>query len=421
MRVGSWIFLVLTILVECVWFALVCRIWMLRHVFEIAARSPICICIKQIASIIVVASVALHWILLWEGRGGLPCHAVNATSYFFYSFGGVAIVLRGYRVVIAYNREYRHLSTYVKGKPLALTWGGLIVFFVTRWMLRIITKGYGFMLTRIMTPYGCLYFDDVFISMLFVMSTWPVFFVGKTVMQVRDAFGIGKELVSMIFYGTGVVGWLCVMNGLIMFGAVPDSRPENYISEIAAILTMGNFFVFSVLIPLSKHGKWCTGSKEGAVIPVPGLPFVGGTSLGANQGVLFFARQGGVLCEKFDAFVQENLCMESWDFIIEGVAYEALEDENEQFEKFTHILIEYLQPTSPSEVNISSSMSKRISKFKDRELFSNLGADGRQAILKEPLEEIVRMLEQNLLTKFRQRLDNQSRAELQEVQSALGE
>ena len=78
----------------------------------------------------------------------------------------------------------------------------------------------------------------------------------------------------------------------------------------------------SVLIPLSKHGKWCTGSKEGAVIPVPGLPFVGGTSLGANQGVLFFARQGGVLCEKFDAFVQENLCMESWDFIIEGVAYE---------------------------------------------------------------------------------------------------
>lgn len=38
----------------------------------------------------------------------------------------------------------------------------------------------------------------------------------------------------------------------------------------------------------------------------------------------------------------------------------------------------------------------------DRDLFSGLDGDARRDILKEPLVEIVRMLEQNLLNKFRE-------------------
>lgn len=43
-----------------------------------------------------------------------------------------------------------------------------------------------------------------------------------------------------------------------------------------------------------------------------------------------------------------------------------MEDKDEQYERFVEILIEYLEPTSPSEVNISSSMRKRVAMFNER-------------------------------------------------------
>lgn len=75
---------------------------------------------------------------------------------------------------------------------------------------------------------------------------------------------------------------------------------------------------------------------------------------------------------------------------------------DEQFDMFFGIAELYLQPTSPQEVNISSQMQTKIALLKDKERFSELDEDSRRHVLQEPLEEIVRVLEQNLLIKFEQ-------------------
>lgn len=80
---------------------------------------------------------------------------------------------------------------------------------------------------------------------------------------------------------------------------------------------------------------------------------------------------------------------------------QALSDSEEQFETFVSITELYLRPTSPQEVNISSKMQGKIASLQDKEKFLGLG-DSRRNVLQEPLKEIVRMLDDNLLTKFKQ-------------------
>ncbi|CAM9520506.1 unnamed protein product [Scytosiphon promiscuus] len=121
--------------------------------------------------------------------------------------------------------------------------------------------------------------------------------------------------------------------------------------------------------------------------------------------------------KRFESFVMKNLCMESWDFIMESVNYEKIPSDSreKQFETFLHILDQYLLPSSPDEVNISSSMSKRIAAFKNREAFDQLDDDARRAILREPLNEIVHMLEMNLLHKFRSVVQQQTEIQISRV------
>ena len=68
---------------------------------------------------------------------------------------------------------------------------------------------------------------------------------------------------------------------------------------------------------------------------------------------------------------------------------------------FLRITEEYLQPTSPQEVNISSKMRTKVASLQDNAKFSSLDGDSRRNVLQEPLQEIVRMLGENLLTKFK--------------------
>ncbi|CAM9709991.1 unnamed protein product, partial [Ectocarpus sp. 4 AP-2014] len=92
---------------------------------------------------------------------------------------------------------------------------------------------------------------------------------------------------------------------------------------------------------------------------------------------------------------------------------------DDQFEEFLILLNQYLLPTSPDEVNISSKMSKRMASFKAREAFTRLDQEERRGILKEPLDEIVRMLEQNLLNKFQSRmaLEREAKREAQQAEA----
>ena len=40
-----------------------------------------------------------------------------------------------------------------------------------------------------------------------------------------------------------------------------------------------------------------------------------------HEGVLDYAEEGGEVAEVFGDFCRQSLCMESWDFIMDAVAY----------------------------------------------------------------------------------------------------
>lgn len=87
--------------------------------------------------------------------------------------------------------------------------------------------------------------------------------------------------------------------------------------------------------------------------------------------------------------------------VIVSTPRQTLSEVEEQFNTFVSIKEQYLQPTSPQEVNISSRMQGKIASLHDEERFSALNEDSRLDVLQEPLKEIVRMLEQNLLANFK--------------------
>ncbi|CAM9979007.1 unnamed protein product, partial [Ectocarpus sp. 4 AP-2014] len=121
-----------------------------------------------------------------------------------------------------------------------------------------------------------------------------------------------------------------------------------------------------------------------------------------GDGILGYVQAGGSVASMFEHFCTRNLCAESWDFIVAACKYEEISDPEEQFEMFLRITEEYLQPTSPHEVNISSKMQTKVASLQDNAKFSSLDGDSRRNVLQEPLKEIVRMLGENLLTKFKQ-------------------
>ncbi|CAM9499242.1 unnamed protein product [Ectocarpus sp. 8 AP-2014] len=173
----------------------------------------------------------------------------------------------------------------------------------------------------------------------------------------------------------------------------------------------------SLLLPMARaHRGGVQEWFRATVVPVEEVFTVQASD---ECGVLRLASGGGELAEQFGIFCRENLCMESWDFLVDVVRYERIapslvanHPEDEQFNSFLFILNQYLLPTSPDEINISSSMSKRILSFGTRETFNELSLEERVGILKEPFDEIVRMLEQNLLNKFQRRVALNREAQL---------
>ncbi|CAM9668711.1 unnamed protein product, partial [Ectocarpus fasciculatus] len=173
----------------------------------------------------------------------------------------------------------------------------------------------------------------------------------------------------------------------------------------------------SLLLPMARaHRGGVQAWFRATVVPVEDILVVPASDV---CDVLRLASSGGELAQQFGNFCRENLCMESWDFLVDVVRYERIarslianHPEDEQFDSFSFILNQYLLPTSPDEINISSSMSKRIVRFRTREVFNELSLEERVGILKEPFDEILRMLEQNLLNKFQKRIALDREAQL---------
>lgn len=70
----------------------------------------------------------------------------------------------------------------------------------------------------------------------------------------------------------------------------------------------------SFVTPLAAHFKQHGWTKQ-AVIPLE-------EDVNDFPGLHEIAKTGGEMAQRFGRFVQENLCMESWDFILDAVQYE---------------------------------------------------------------------------------------------------
>ncbi|CAN0353560.1 unnamed protein product [Pylaiella littoralis] len=58
------------------------RIWLVRHSFDMAPRSPVLLICVGAAAVIMAFLVLLHWLLLLDGGRGLPCYATFLATYF---------------------------------------------------------------------------------------------------------------------------------------------------------------------------------------------------------------------------------------------------------------------------------------------------------------------------------------------------
>ncbi|CAM9428542.1 unnamed protein product [Ectocarpus sp. 12 AP-2014] len=86
------------------------------------------------------------------------------------------------------------------------------------------------------------------------------------------------------------------------------------------------------------------------------------------EGVLALVREGGDMSKRFEHYCKTNLCLESWDFLVETAFYELIDatEADEQFMAFTMISDQYLMATSSDEVNIACATRKHMAAFRTR-------------------------------------------------------
>lgn len=73
----------------------------------------------------------------------------------------------------------------------------------------------------------------------------------------------------------------------------------------------------SALVPVSRYYGW-HGARNVSVVPLEGQT---SQILDGKEGVYDYAQEGGEVAEVFGEFCRNSLCMESWDFIMDSVAY----------------------------------------------------------------------------------------------------
>ncbi|CAM9577281.1 unnamed protein product [Scytosiphon promiscuus] len=397
MNWATWCFAVVILVSSTGWLFLIARFWILRKEFEIAARSPILLDISAIGTLAMVTSVLLHWLLQTVGKR-LPCAAIFWVSHSVYAVSTFPYCIRAVRLVVVYNRYVvavvvpcvlQGISGQVRAMSVALAVRTSL--FYSKKPCYYASGGH-----------ACFYWNDVLLSAsVMVVVGAPFLLLGLQLLKVDDAFKLGEEIVR-------VIGGCClcqvsvtVLQILVMFKVLPDSRQVHLVGEILAFLFAINGIYWGRFVPMVRvhrknHWSWFAS----AVCPIENDAEIGATP--GTDDVLTLARKGGAMSHRFAQFVRENLCMESWDFVVDAVRYEqestAVDD---QFKTYLHISSQYLLPTSPDEINISSAMSKHMAAFRTREAFGALNEDERRTILDEPVMEIVRVLEQNLLNNFR--------------------
>lgn len=162
-----------------------------------------------------------------------------------------------------------------------------------------------------------------------VATTIPTVILTYLMLQVDDAFKIGRELVMVVAIGVSISIAEFVLQGLIRKGVIPHSVPIHAMEEFLVLSKIVNSFVWSMLLPMSQFDGWrCCGpfhrvelGTEGSFRPVEDI---WEAELTGVSGVLSLVRRfsNGEIVQLFESYCRKHLCLESWEFILEAVRYE---------------------------------------------------------------------------------------------------
>eukprot|EP00752_Nemacystus_decipiens_P012857 g11384.t1 len=410
MSTVTWILTVVISLLDVVWVGFTLRLWMLRHKWEIKQRSPELVCTFQLVGIVMSNSVLLHWLLLSADKS-FPCPAAQLVSYASLTYMGLPAMLRMVKVVVAYFREYRiKYGRFVKRNVMLGGWAVSAVGLTVRgWIFYGSRSAHYSRDAR-----ECFFFDDNTLQgIALLFGGIPALLLVKKLVQVHDAFHLRQEMLSMMGSCVVLVAITTTIQVLVIWGALPDSRAVHVVTEVCFMLLGVTPAPWSLVVPIARYHGWGWCSWRYRVVPVDdGRASSRGQLIPDADCVIDFACKGGVLAKLFGQFCERNLCSESWEFVVEAVHYEtgleALlgDGEQHQHDIFLGISDQFLKTSSPSEINISAALRSSLATFRSRDIFSKLDPEARRTILRGPLEEIARVLEQNLLQKFRQKYNN---------------
>eukprot|EP00903_Cladosiphon_okamuranus_P009869 g9375.t1 len=192
---------------------------------------------------------------------------------------------------------------------------------------------------------------------------------------VNDAFGIRPEMCS-VFFVTFAGGVLHIsLLELVAADILPTSSTVHTADDMIILVVSMNVLFWGAVVPISFHRRFV--KRRVAPLQASGRRYHAMSSVGdqyswqidaeGGPACLSYAREGGDLATLFGAFCKRYLCEESWDFLLEAVAYEEMSQLHEQHAAFISILDKYLRSTSPQEVNIDSAMKVSMAKFQNME------------------------------------------------------
>ncbi|CAM9757068.1 unnamed protein product [Ectocarpus fasciculatus] len=114
------------------------------------------------------------------------------------------------------------------------------------------------------------------------------------------------------------------------------------------------------------------------------------------------------LQQAWGEYCRKALCIESFQFLVAVSEFQSLvhatpgsREGNDEFEEFINIVNEYIRVNSSSEINIDSSIRRKLLEFHERSAYFALSTESREHIFLRAEKEISKMLAENLLSKFK--------------------
>eukprot|EP00752_Nemacystus_decipiens_P009115 g8139.t1 len=379
-------------------------VWRHKDSFEIAARSPVLLCLAG------AAHVALVFLQMIAGVvDSFSCRLVIWASYISFGTITAAYLLRAARLVIVYDRDLRRkyqrlVKPSAQRKCMAVV---LAPCCLVALLVGLLRKRSGL----------CLFFAE---SWSFFLPTTMLYLVAMGSManrlkDTRDAFNIRNEM-GYICLATAITSATRTVHITFVrrWGDLNETFPPTVHDLIACSAALYVSFYrplkafYGVGSRKSLHGiqsarRIYSGDDDDGY---DNNRQVGGAWGDENKpetwGVLQILRNGtlrGLLIN----FCEQSLCGESVDFLVDvAINYESLTDPVEQFGALSEIVENYLAQGSANEVNVSNAQRNAAAAWlTKRDEFIALQAETRAHVLDRQRDEIAKMLGENLLDKFK--------------------